>query len=429
MRPLTRPMIPAAVLALLFAGSAIAQESPAKLSLKRAVDLAVQNSSEVKLAVARVNVADRTATANHSEFLPNIYTGTGAAYTNGFPLGAPQIFNVSYVQTVFNPVLRGQFRASEDRAKVERLEADRARDAVILRTASAYLELVNVRHSLRLMRQERESASKIAGITQERAKEGLELDIEVTRAELTAARIAQRILQLESREETLEGDLRRLTGTPVGLPIEVEAEDLPAQPEQSTAELVTLAVTNSLDLKQAEFERSAREHVLKGERGGYLPSVDLVGQYGIFTKFNNYDQFYSRFERHNVSIGVHARIPIFASRTNSAVELARSELSVAELEARHKRSTIEADVRQQSRKTKELDAEREVSRLELKLAQENVRVLQAQFDEGRANLRDLEKARLEENDKWRAFLDTDFARQQARLELLRTTGQLAKVFQ
>ncbi|MBI3483596.1 MAG: TolC family protein [Acidobacteria bacterium] len=418
-----------AAIAFLTATTIFAQEPPDKLTLKRAVDLAVQNSSEVKLARAKVDVAERTAGMNHSVFLPNLFTGSGAAYTNGFPLGAPQVFNLSYVQTVFNAPLRGQYRAFEDRTEIQRIEAERVRDAVILRAASSYLELAKVRHSLRLLRQERESASKIAGVTRERAREGLELDVEVTRAELTAARIEQRILQLEGREDALETDLRRLTGAPAGQRIEVEAEDLPPQPEQPTAELVSLAVANSLDLKQAEFERRAREHELKGERGGYLPTVDFVGQYGIFTRFNNYDDFYRRFERHNVTIGIQARIPIFASRTNSAVNLARSELTAAEIEARQLRSVLQADVQRQARKSRELDAEKEVARLELKLAQENVRVLQAQFDEGRTSLRDLEKARLEESDKWRAYLDAGFAQQQARLELLRTTGQLAKLFQ
>ncbi len=429
MTTLNRGIVLAAALLMFLAGTATAQDAATKLSLKRAVDLAVQNSSEVKLARARLTVAERTAGLNHSVFLPNLYTGSGAAYTNGFPLGAPQVFNVSYTQTIFNPLLRGEYRASLERAEIQRIEADRARDAVILRAASAYLELAKVRHSLRLLRQERESATKIAGVARERAREGLELEIEVTRAELTAARTEQRILQLEGCEEVLETELRQLTGAPAGQAIDVETEELPPTAEQPTAELVSLAVANSLELKQAEYERRAREHVLKGERGGYWPTVDFVGQYGIFTKFNNYDQFYSRFERHNVSIGIQARIPIFASRTNSAVNLARSQLTAAEIEARQKRNQIETDVQKQSRQSRELDAAREVARLELKLAQENVRVLQAQFDEGRTNLRDLEKARLEENDKWRAFLDSDFERQKAQLELLRTTGQLAKVFQ
>jgi outer membrane protein TolC len=78
---------------------------------------------------------------------------------------------------------------------------------------------------------------------------------------------------------------------------------------------------------------------------------------------------------------------------------------------------------------RESDAAKEVARLELQLAQQNVGVLQAQFDEGKLNLTDMEKARLEENEKWMAYLDAGFQKQQAQLDLLRTAGQLDKVWQ
>ena len=182
---MNRLLIPAFI-SLLVAGTGRAQESPENLSLRRAVELAVKNSGEVRLARARLNVAERAAGLTHSAFLPNLYTGSGAAYTNGFPLGAPTVFNLAYVQTVFNPQLRGQYRAAEERAEVQRLETDRVRDTVIYRAASAYLELAKVRHALVLLRRERESAQKIAEVTRERAREGFELDLELTRSELTA---------------------------------------------------------------------------------------------------------------------------------------------------------------------------------------------------------------------------------------------------
>ena len=59
----------------------------------------------------------------------------------------------------------------------------------------------------------------------------------------------------------------------------------------------------------------------------------------------------------------------------------------------------------------------EVARLDLQLAQESLQILQTKLDEGRATLRDIEQARLEENDKWVAFLDAEFARQQGQLSL------------
>jgi hypothetical protein len=53
--------------------------------------------------------------------------------------------------------------------------------------------------------------------------------------------------------------------------------------------------------------------------------------------------------------------------------------------------------------------------------------LQAQFDEGRATRQELERAHLDENDKWLAFFDADLARQQASLALLQATGQVSTI--
>ncbi|HVH59017.1 MAG TPA: hypothetical protein VM709_01750 [Candidatus Sulfotelmatobacter sp.] len=76
-----------------------------------------------------------------------------------------------------------------------------------------------------------------------------------------------------------------------------------------------------------------------------------------------------------------------------------------------------------------MDAAKEVARLELQLATQSVAVLQAQFGEGKLSLPDMEKARLDENDKWMAYLDAKFQRQQAQLDLLKTAGQLDRVWQ
>ncbi|HYA62233.1 MAG TPA: hypothetical protein VED66_03470, partial [Candidatus Sulfotelmatobacter sp.] len=88
-----------------------------------------------------------------------------------------------------------------------------------------------------------------------------------------------------------------------------------------------------------------------------------------------------------------------------------------------------AEVRQRSRKVQETDAAKEVARLELQLAQQNLAVIQAQFGEGKANLREVERARLDESEKWMTYLDANFQRQQAQLELLRMAGQLEKVLE
>jgi outer membrane protein TolC len=404
-----------------------------QLTLKEAVTLAVGNSRDLALARLQYGLVQREAGVASAAFRPNFYTGTGAAYTNGFPLmsggGVPAIFSLSYDQQIFNPPLKGGQRAAEQRAEGQRLAMEGVRDAVMVRAALGYLELAKVRHAQELMRAERLSAGRILDSMRERAEAGRELPIEVTRAQLTAARIEQRIAQMEDREDSLSGELRDMMGLPPDQPIEVSAEEIPGVASDEAKDLVSQAMANNTELRQAETERRAREEKLKGERGGYWPTVSLVGQYNVLSNTNNYTDFFKKFQRNNVIFGLEVRIPIFASRTTSTVAFARADLSAAELLLAKKRSELSLDVRRMARQVRESDLAGDVARLELQLSEENLHILQVQFDQGRGSLRDLEAAHLDENDKWLVFLDANYARQQAQLELLRTTGQVAKVLQ
>jgi outer membrane protein len=378
-------------------------------------------------------LVQREAGVATSAFRPNLYAGTGAAYTSGFPLlsggGAPAIFSLSYDQQIFNPPLKGNQRAAEQRAESQRFSMEGVRDAVMVRAALGYLELAKVRHALELMRSERLSAGRILDATRERADAGRELPIEVTRSQLTAARIEQRIAQLEDRDDSLAGDLRDMMGLRADQSIEVSTEEIPGAAVEQAKDLVSEAMADNIELKEAESEKRAREEKLKGERGGYWPTFSLTGQYNVLAKFNNYTDFFNKFQRNNVIFGVAVQIPIFASRTSSAVAFAKADFDAASLALEKKRSDLSLDVRQKARQVHEADLGGEVARLELQLAQENVSVLQAQFDQGRGSLKDLESAHLEENDKWLAYLDANYARQQAQLDLLRATGQISKVLQ
>jgi outer membrane protein TolC len=404
-----------------------------KLTLRRALTLAMQNSRELALARVQYTVALNAAGQYRAEFLPNLYTGSGAAYTSGFPAtpggSAPAVFQLSYTEGLFNLPLRGQLKAADERAKSQKVELDRVRDDVIVRTATSYLELAKIRHSLELLGKEQASAEKIVQVTRERAQAGQELTIEVTRAELTLARARQRIIHLEGRGEVVEQQLRNFTGIADGTALDVQTEEPSFATEQQEAELTNLALERDPVLREDENERRAREDIWKGERGGYWPTVGVVGLYQVLGKFNNYNEFFNHFQRNNVTLGLDVHIPIFSSKTRSNVALAKSQLNAAELAVGTRRQEVRLEVEQKARDIRELDANREVARLDLKLAQESLEDWQAKLDQGRATLRDIEQARLDESDKWVAFLDADFARQQGQLSLLQATGQLTQLFQ
>jgi outer membrane protein len=413
--------------------SGVRAQDDQKLTLREAVTLALQNSRDLRLARVQYSVAMNEAGVDRAAFMPNLYTGSGVAYTYGFPGlpggGAPAVFQLDYQQTLFNPLLKAQQHAAEDRARNQKLELDQARDSVIVRTATVFLGLAEARHSLDLMRSEQASAEKILQVTRDRVAANQELPIEETRSELTAARIQQRIIVLEDRNEALTLQIRDLTGIPESRAVGVSPEETSFASDLQVSAMADMAMQNDRAIQEAENERAARQHILRGAHLSYWPTVDLLGQYSVLSKFNNYDQYYKNFQRNNVNFGVQITIPLFSAKTRSNVALAKSELDAAELMLGSKREGVRVEVQEKARNVRELDAGREVARLDLKLAQESLQVVQAKFDEGHATLRDIEQAQLDQSDKWVAFLDADFARQQGQLTLLQATGQLGKVFQ
>lgn len=409
------------------------QTGPVALTLKSAIEMALRNSRDIQVAKLQASVADHASQLNRANFLPNVYVGSGAGYTYGIPETpggtAPSVFDVTYTQQVFNEPLRGQGKELAEQARSQKIALEDVRNSVIQKTAMAYLELGKVRHSLDLLRGERDSAEKILQITQERQGEGYELPLEVTRAELTKAQVTQRILQLEGREDELEVFLRGQLGLGDDQAIDVTPEELPGEAEQQGANLVALALQNNSSLLLAESDVRAKEFRLTGEKRGNLPTLEFVGIYSLLAKFNNYGEFFNKFQRNNLNAGVQVQMPLFSAKTKEAVALAQSNLDTAKATLASKKSQVSADVRQKSRHLQERDAAKEVARLELQLAQQSIGVLQQQYTEGKVNLREVEKARLEENDKWMAYLDANFARQQAQLDLLNAAGQLDKVWQ
>jgi outer membrane protein TolC len=431
------PMAAATIAAMFIVVCAWAQDAstpqPIALTLKRAIQLALENSKDIQVAKIQASVADKAALINKAQFLPNVYAGSGLGYTYGIPETpggrAPAIFDVTYTEQVINEPLRGQGKEQQEQVKAQKVLLEDARNSIIVRTASAYLELVKVRHSAELLQKEQASAQRILGVVEQRAKEGYELPVEVTRAQLTRAQVVQRLLQLQGRDDELGMFLRNQCGLAPEQQIEVTPEDLPAAAELEGANLIASAVENNTELRLAQSDVRAKEFRLTGEKRGYWPTLELVSVYSLLGKFNNYDQYFNHFQRNNYNLGIQAQVPIFSPSTRANVALAQTNLLAAKAFFTNKQNQVSAEVRRKTRRVRETDAGKEVARLELQLVQQDLAQLQARFDEGQVSLQQIERTRLDENEKWMALLDATFQRQQAQLDLLKTAGQLDKVLQ
>ena len=79
---MNRALLPAAL--VLFPVLLSAQDVES-LNLKQAVEKALQNSRDIALAQVQYDVSRKTVDVNRAAFKPNLYTGSGLAWTHGFP--------------------------------------------------------------------------------------------------------------------------------------------------------------------------------------------------------------------------------------------------------------------------------------------------------------------------------------------------------
>ncbi len=415
--------------ALSFDGARVMAQSPqSPLTLKETLALAVQRSPQIAEALAKQRSATSQAEKAHARFQPSLFTGTGAQYTSGFPLAPggniPSLFHLAYSQTLFNASARADVQSADGHAEAQRLSVAQVRAAVILQTASMYLELVAIRRSLERQASAVTGVDELVDVTLNQLAEGRALRSDVLRARLSAARARQQIIDLEGRASVIEQQLRDATGVDPGQPLQIALEGLPRSPDRTMDTLVAAAEANSPELRVVEAERRASEEHLAAQRKGYWPSLDLVGTYSVLGRYNNYDTYFLAFQRNNVNVGVQASVPILNPATGASIALAQSELIEAEATLRARRAELALNVRRAAQQLRGSVAKRDVADLEVQLAEESIRVLRERAAEGRAAQADLAKAQLDEAAAWTALFMAEYERQQADLQLRTETGEL-----
>jgi outer membrane protein len=207
-------------------------------------------------------------------------------------------------------------------------------------------------------------------------------------------------------------------------PAEEEPEIRAAAESEEAA--AAAAMEASGEVRRLEAALAAKGLEMRSYEAAWMPRVDLVAQYGLFARFNNYDKFFNRFQRNNGQLGVSVQFPVFSGFASKAQrDIAASEMAALRLQAAAARHRAAAAARKAWQDVAALDLGVEVARMELDVAREQTGLVLALQGEGRASLRQVEEARHAENERWMGLFDAKYAADRARLDLLKETGRLA----
>jgi len=405
-----------------------AQDSDQPLPFRAAIELAVKNSAVSGVARADLQRARAGVSQAKDFYVPQLVFGSGLGASYGFPLSlegaAPSIFNVNLQGGLWNMAQKEYIKAAQSEVDLTRAQNADRRNDVVMETALDYMQLDLLESSLSVQQQQQGAAAKYQDITNQRVQAGLDSQVELTRAKLAVAQTRLDIARTRAAADQLRLRLSQLTGLPLKS-IRTSTESIPKLPDISqNDDLPAEAAQTSPQVKIAEDAAQSKEHKASAEKKQLYPAIDLVGQYAVLARYNNYDQFFNKFQRNNVTAGVSIRIPFFSTAQRKAADVARFDAIKAQEEALNVKQQVSADTLKLQRSVEELAAARDVAELQHELSQADIEAAQAKIQSGQATLKDEVNARIAEHERYTAFLSSSFDLDKAEVQLLRQIGNL-----
>src|SRR5208337_999948 len=265
------------------------------LPLERAIRLALAHSTSSAIAGADVQRTFASYRELRNNYVPQIVAGSGLGWTYGYPLSIegspPALFDVVAQNTVFNPAQRQFLNAAKTEWLASEFQDKDQRNAIIQDVALTYAELAKWEARLVRLQQDDAQAQQMEQAVTERVQEGVDSNVDLNKAKLTAARVRLHRAEARGNADVLRRHLSTLTGLPVST-IEIAPETIPALPPVAPEEdLSEKAIAASPAIKFAEQHSLAESMRALAEHRALYPSMDFSAQYARLSTINNYNQY------------------------------------------------------------------------------------------------------------------------------------------
>jgi outer membrane protein len=417
-------------LAVFFLSALCAVAEVHTLTLRGALDIALQQNPDIVLARLDQQHARAQVTIMKDPFVPKVFAGSGAAYTNGFPMSidgsAPAVLQAKTQMAIFDRPQSLRAAQANESARGAEIDIGVRQDEVAYRVASLYFDAEEASRSLAAVELQLQSLARVRELTAVRVSEGRELSIESSRADLKVLQAQQRQAELVDSIADTQTSLAQVLGFNPGDRVQPAQEDRRVTGQIDSEEsAIQQALDNSREIKRLESNLQGKNLEIKSYKAERLPKANLIAQYALLSRFNNYDKFFPRFQRNNFELGISFEVPILTGRS-SAAYVVQAQMDIDKIRAQigQTRSRITADLQHAYRDIRRTESAQKLARADLDLAREQLSLDLTRYDEGQVTMAQVEASRAAEQEKWIVYYDTQHAFEVARLTVLRQAGTL-----
>ena len=324
--------------------------------------------------------------------------------------------NVS--QSVWDPVERRNWHASQENERGSNLSARDAREIVVLGVAGAYLQTIATAARVESQRAQVENAQAVNHQAEVRKEAGTNARIDVTRTLVELQGQQQRLNALASDLRKQKLALSRLIGLPLDRDLILsDALAFNPPPVPDAAGAVQQAFQKRWDLQAAQSQVHAAEIVVSAARAERLPSASINADYGVLgpTPVSNHGVY---------SVVGAINVPIYqGGRVKADIEQAQATLHQRQAELADQRGRVEQEVR-----TALIELETAIGEVRLAennrgFANETLREARDRFNAGVSTTVEVVQAQEQVASAESDYISGLFAFDLARLSLSRAMGE------
>jgi outer membrane protein len=412
---------------ILFSATAFAEVHT--MTLAQALDRALAQNPDVILARLDAQKSKFQTEQTRDPFALKVGAGSGLAYTYGFPASidgnAPSIMQARGQMAIFDKPQSYRVAQAKEAESGTGIDVSLRQQEVAYRVSTTFLDAEHAVRSAAAAERQFQSLTQVKRFTDVRVADGRELANESTKANVNALIAQNAAEEFMDAGAIVQAALAQLLGYPAGDRVQPAVEEreslLPVSQEQAIAN----AVGQSLEIRRLESNLKAKQLEVKSFEASWLPKINLVSQYSLLARYNNFDVFYPRFQRNNFQIGASIEIPILKGKAPEAGRAsAQIDIEKIQVELTRTKNRISTDIEQSYRDVQRAERTRNLRRAVLDSAREDLSVALVQSDEGRATMAQVEAARAKEQEEWIRYYDAQRVVELARLNVRRNTGTI-----
>ena len=433
---------------LLFCILAIQLSAQRKVTLKEAVDYALQNQADAKKAKLEIENSEYLIQEARAGALPSL-SGTGNLTYNpilqksalpGEFFGQPEgttilvpfgqkwssTVGVQLNQNLFDQTVFTGLKAAKTTREFYQINAQLTEEQVIERVATAYYNVFVQKEQLETIDSSYLNISKSRDIIKSLFENGLAREIDLDRVSVQLMNLSTTRQQLVNAVQVQENALKFYMGMPIEQEIELAEEDFTVEEHLMPENMET---ENRTEMKVLKKQEELLELQKEARKAAYYPSLSLVANYNyqglgnefpIFGKEEN-GVYWSDFSM----IGLNLKIPIFNGFATKA-RVNQADIELRTLQEDIKNTELSLDLEYQNAKSQ---IENNLIAIEnqqenVSLAQKVVDNTQNNYRQGLATLTDLLEAQNALVDAKNNYSNAVLQYKLAEIQLLKSTGEL-----